>query len=591
MVPQEGGIAVNADSATLVDRLRENVEQRGDRAAYTFLPDGDNEGPTLTWAELDRDARAIAAAFEGRLARGDRALIIAIDPHDFIRGFAACLYSGVIAVPAYPPFPMNSEQRLATLCAIAADSGARAVLTSGPDQLVDAVRDAAPDLRDLDWLRIDHVQHDAGDGWRPPRIGRDDVAFLQYTSGSTSLPKGVVVTHGCLMHNEELIQRSFQTGPDMRVVGWLPLYHDMGLIGNVLHTLYVGGFAALMTPVAFVQRPARWLRAISAYRGDTCGGPNFAYELCARRIREEELEGVDLSSWRLAFNGAEPVRSTTIEAFTSRFAPHGFDERAWYPCYGLAEVTLLATGAVNGEPPRRLEVSRAALQEGGVVEAPEQTLVSSGICRLYRGVEIVDPETCRRAESGRVGEIWLAGPDLGRGYWRRPEESARTFEARIADTDEGPFLRTGDLGFVHEGELYVTGRLKDLIIVGGRNVYPQDVEDVVGGAHPAIRVGCVVAFAVDDGERAGVVVVAETKRVPGPGEDDPEGVRDEVAQAVRAAVGRAHGIELDEVVLVPAQTVPKTSSGKLQRRACRDLFLDGGLDAARTRDRATVEVS
>ncbi|MBX6766859.1 MAG: fatty acyl-AMP ligase, partial [Actinomadura rubrobrunea] len=409
-------------------------------------------------------------------------------------------------------------------------------------------------------------------------------AFLQYTSGSTALPKGVVVTHEALAHNLELMRVALRHDERLRMVSWLPMFHDMGLIGNVLAPLWVGGTMILMEPLAFVKRPARWLRLIDRERATVSGGPNFAYDLCVRRVRDEEIEGLDLSGWRSAFNGAEPIRPATLRAFAERFAPYGFRPNAWWPCYGLAEATLFVTGNTVGAEPTTLDVDPDALQLGDVVPADGgRTLVSSGRTWLDRTVLIVDPDTRRPVPPGRVGEIWIGGPGLPAGYWENPEATEETFGARTVggDPDDGPYLRSGDLGFVHEGELYVTGRLKDVLIVAGRNHYPQDIEATAEDAHPAIRKGCVAAFSVDDGDGERVVVVAGAGQgAVKPGEQGAA-LRAEIARAVRARVTAEHGIEVHDVAVVGPNTVPKTSSGKLQRRACRAAYLAGryALDA------------
>jgi amino acid adenylation domain-containing protein len=558
----------------LVDILHRRAAESGGGDAYLFLGDkGDGTG-SLTWAGLDARARAVAAALVTSVAPGERALLLFPPGLEFITAFFGCLYAGVVAVPAYPPRP-GREQRL---LAILRDARPRQVLTTAELLAGSSSRvEQPPELVTLPWLAVDDLP--AG-GWEGPSPEPDAPAFLQYTSGSTALPKGVVVTHASLAHNSGMIQAAFRQDEDSVVVGWLPLYHDMGLIGNVLQPLWSGGRCVLMSPVSFLQRPRRWLEAVSRYRATTSGGPNFAYELCVNKIGPEDREGLDLSSWRVAFNGAEPVRAETLERFAEAFGPCGFRREAFYPCYGLAEGTLFVTGGDLGEGFRDRPFDALALERHEVVplerhevvtpgDGPVRRLVGSGHPWAQQRVAIADPETGAELPAGRVGEIWVQGPSVARGYWGREEETARTFGAFL-DSGDGPFLRTGDLGFAADGGLFVTGRLKDLIILRGRNHYPQDLERTAESSHPALRPGCGAAFPVDlDGEER-LVIVHEVERRRGL---DVE----EVAAAVRRAVAGEHEVQVHQVVLLRAGTIPKTSSGKIQRHACRAGFLAGSL--------------
>jgi acyl-CoA synthetase (AMP-forming)/AMP-acid ligase II len=574
-------------AATLPALLSMQARERGSSVAYRFLPDGEQETRAMTFAELEREARAIAARLQAESRPGDRAMILTPDAVDFVRAFLACQYAGVVAVPVYPPLPVNSPRKLETLRVIAASCQPAAVLASGmesggPDfrPLFDGL---APELTGVPWVPVgEAAEGDPGDH-RPVPVRPQDVSFLQYTSGSTAHPKGVIVTHEALMHQEELLYRVGWFTPETVFVSWLPLFHDMGLIGTVLPALYAGCQAVLMPPLAFVQRPVRWLRAIQRYRGDVAGGPNSAYDLCVRRIPLADREGLDLRSWRGAFNGAEPVRAATMEAFSEAFGPYGFDRRAWYPTYGLAECTLMATASHHGLAPVTLDVDADRLGQGELVIGGDQRLVGSGKPVLHRQMVIVDPETCRPVPEGTVGEIWLAGPDVGGGYWGLAEETERTFGARLAGTDEGPFLRTGDLGAVHDGELFVCGRLKDLIILEGRNHYPQDIESTIEAAHPAIRTGCCAVFAIEADDREQLVVVAEVSPVRGP--VDP----DQVTRAVRAAVATDHSVQIGQLALVAPGSVPKTSSGKIRRAACRAAFERGELASAKAGGQRQLE--
>ncbi|HST63385.1 MAG TPA: AMP-binding protein, partial [Longimicrobium sp.] len=431
------------------------------------------------------------------------------------------------------------------------------------------------ELAGLRWMATKDVPADEAAGWRDPEVSGDTLAFLQYTSGSTAAPKGVMVSHGNLLHNFAVIEGFTGYTPATRSVIWLPPYHDMGLIGGILQPLYTGYWAALFSPVAFIQRPARWLEAISRYGATSSGGPNFAYELCVHAVRPEERAGLDLSRWEIAFNGAEPVRAETLRAFAEAFAPNGFRSQAFFACYGLAEATLMVTGSDPAELPVERAVDAEALGEGTVLEAEPEgryRLVGSGRSAPSQRVIIVDPATLRECAPDRVGEVWVAGASVASGYWGRPEATAETFGAYEAGTGEGPFLRTGDLGFLDGGELFITGRLKDLIVIRGRNHYPQDIEMTAARSHEGLRAGSGAAFSVDDGGEERLVVVQEVSRQAAAGLDV-----EEVAAAIRRAVASEHGVQVHAVVVARTGGVPKTTSGKVQRRACRAAFLAGDL--------------
>jgi acyl-CoA synthetase (AMP-forming)/AMP-acid ligase II/acyl carrier protein len=565
-------VSQRAAAASIVDVLRARALETPGRTAYTFLRDGETPEPPLSYAALDERARAIAAWLQAEAKPGDRALLLYPPGLDFVCAFFGCLYAGVIAVPAYPPRANRPDPRIEQ---IAADSSPSVVLTT---EGVRAVMQSRPPLPGLAarWRATDAADHDGAEGWRETPPPADAVALLQYTSGSTFLPKGVMVTHGNLRHNSEEIDRIVRQQDDSVSVSWLPHFHDMGLVYGVLQPLYRGFEAVLMAPAAFLQRPVRWLQAVSRFRATLSGAPNFAYDLCTNRITAAERATLDLSRWQVAFNGAEPLRASTFEGFARAFASCGLRRSTLTAAYGMAEATLMVTIGSNGEEPRFLRVDGGRLEKNQVAPAEEadpdaRTLVGSGPVRDVPRVVITDPQTLRPSSAGTIGEIWVAGPSVAAGYWNRPEETARTFGARHADTGDGPFLRTGDLGFIREGELFVTGRLKDLIIIRGLNHYPQDIEQTVAQSHPALRPDAGAAFSVEAEGEERLVVVHEVERA-----QRRSGLEDVVA-AIRRAVTEGHEVEPYAVVLIRPATILKTSSGKIQRRACRTAFLEGTL--------------
>ncbi|QRN93141.1 amino acid adenylation domain-containing protein [Archangium violaceum] len=566
------------EGITFVDVLRQRVRNQPEARVFTFL---DEDGEThVTYRELDEGARAVAASLRRHLAPGERALLLYPPGREYVLGFLGCLYAGVIAVPAYPPDPSRLGRTLPRLQSLVADCRATAALTtSAVLDMVGFLTEDAPDLRALRWLATDSLEPGAADAWSAPSLSSDDLAFLQYTSGSTGTPKGVMLSHRNLLHNSGLIALGFDASPQPVGVIWLPPYHDMGLIGGILQPLYRDIPTVLMSPLFFLQRPLRWLEAISRHRGSVSGGPNFAYELCVRKTTPEERAALDLRGWEVAFCGAEPIRQETLERFAEAFAPAGFRREAFYPCYGLAEGTLIVSGGRRAEAPVARRFEREALLRAEA-RAPGEgaegvTMIGCGQSLAEQEVRIVDPETCAPCAPGRIGEIWVRGTSVARGYWERPEETARTFQARLAGSGEGPFLRTGDLGVLDGRELFVTGRRKDLLIIRGRNHYPQDIELTVERCDSGLRPGCGAAFSVDvNGEEQLVVVHEFADRS---GADLEERAREAIAR-IRQAVAEQHELGAHAVVLLAPGSIPKTSSGKIQRHACRTAFLEGSLE-------------
>ena len=548
--PYQPGLA--ADLGAL---LRLRAAEAPDQPAFAWLGDGDAVTEAWTYGELERRARAIAARLAAEAPVGARAMLLYPPGLDFVAAFWACQLAGIVPVPVYPP---RDAAGLPALLAIARDARAGLALTTadalGKTRLT---RWFQPALRAMTWLATDALPAvaDAGPGRAPAPH-----ALIQYTSGSTGEPKGVQVTHANLLANVAMLQAAwdasgFEDPAPRRFLSWLPLYHDMGLIGMVVTPVAMGASTTLLSPLHFLQRPARWLRALSATRAQVSAGPNFAYELCVRKAAAEQ--GLDLSAWVVAMNGAEPVRPETLARFAEAFAAHGFRGEAFYPCYGMAEATLFVTGGLAQEAP----VVRARPDGAPVV----------GCGRAWGGtrVRVTDPETGAARPDGAEGEIWLAGPGVADGYHGRPDDPA--FAAR-GDDGSGPWLRTGDLGFLDGGELFVTGRLKDLIILRGRNLYPQDVERTVAASHASLRPGCGVAFAVDvDGEER-LVVVQEVER-------GATAAAEELLRGIRRAVAETHDAAPHAIALLPHGTLPKTSSGKVRRRAAREAWLAGTLKA------------
>ncbi len=576
---------------TFVDRLADRAARHGDRRALTMWHDVADREIHVTYAEMDRRARRVAARLIDAGLAGERALLLFAPGLDYVAGFFGCLYAGVTAVPYYPPTLARLGRSLLKLENIVRDARAIAAITTS--QILGMARALfaqAPDLTALEWIAVDDISRDGDAGaWRRPDIAPGSLAFLQYTSGSTGSPKGVMLTHANLMANLELTRRSFDMNEDRVVVSWLPPYHDMGLIGGIMQPFFCGARGVLLSPLDFLQRPRRWLEAISRHGGDTGGGPNFGYELCVRKVPAADRAGLDLSSWTLAFTGAEPVRRETMDAFADAFAPNGFRPVAFYPCYGLAEGTLAVTGGERAVPARHVNVDRHALEHDKVVpaEASEhaRTLVGCGRSLDLQRVAIVDPASATALGEGRVGEIWVKGPSVAAGYWGQAQLSESVFAAQLADGD-GPYLRTGDLGFLDDtGELYVVGRKKDVVILRGANHHPQDIEVTVEKAHPAVRSGCCAAFGVEDGVEERLVVVTEVHTRGGKGgREGPEAVLlphelDQVAQAIRQALLEEHEIDPSSIVLITPGSIPKTSSGKIERHASKEGFLRNELAA------------
>jgi acyl-CoA synthetase (AMP-forming)/AMP-acid ligase II len=577
---------------SLVSMLRHRAQQQENCRAYTFLADGENEQSMLTYAQLDRRARAIAAALADRgVQPGDRAILLYPPGLDFITAFFGAIYAGVIAVPCYPPHRLQIARALPRLTAIVNNADPSVVLcTSEVADLAVGFADV-PVLPALPWLATDTLDDELIDTWKEPDVEPSTVAFLQYTSGSTAAPRGVMVTHSNLLHNLAAINHVEENDSDSVSVSWLPVIHDMGLIEGVLEPAYAGYPAYLMSPATFLQRPIRWLRAITKYRATNSGGPNFAYDLCVRKINAEQCAALDLSSWRVAYNGAEPIRSETLTAFYRSFRDCGFRWQSFYPVYGLAESTLVVSSGHQSYQPIILDADASAICSGHIEAAASDgparrvTLVSSGPPASGTRVLIVNPDTRRRCAPREIGEIWLSSPSVTKGYWRREDETSQTFGAMLADDDSGPYLRTGDLGVLIDGELFVAGRLKDLLIVRGFKHYPQDLELTVERQHPAIRPGCVAVFALEaHDEHIAVAAELDPRRLD-INRTSPleffnlprEGIVSDLISSICQAVAEVHGVQLHTIALLKPGALPKTSSGKIRHRACAQALSGGQL--------------
>ncbi len=560
-------------TGTLVDLLRSRAAGNGAATSHRFLRDGLEVTAALTYGELDRRARAGAVALRPHVSAGDRVLLVYPPGLEFLVGFFAALYAGAIPVPAAPTRPQQSDARLA---AIAADAQPAVAATTADMVHRFAGRlDLGAAVPPLPCLSPDAAPDAAADEWQSVPAGAGPIAHLQYTSGSTALPKGVMITHANVLSNMADLHRGWRHDSDSTIVSWLPPFHDMGLVYGLLTPVYASIPCVLMPPVVFLQRPLRWLQAITRFRGTHAAAPNFAYDHCVRRIRSDDRAVLDLSGWRVAVNGAEPVRPETMDRFCEAFAAAGFDRRAFAPGYGLAEATLKVTAAGCGDGPT-------------VATFGDRTLVGCGAPLLDTRLAIVHPETGQRLPAGETGEIWVGGSSVAAGYWQRPEASAETFAARTGDGD-GPFLRTGDLGFFALGQLFVTGRLKDLLIIRGQNYYPQDIEAAAEASGARLRAGSCAAFSVErDGEER-LVVACEVDRGVAAA-DGPEQI-----ELVRAAITREHELRAEDVVLLAIGGAPKTSSGKIQRQACRSAYQAGTLlrwqGAAAARADGTEEAS
>lgn len=565
--------------STLVELLQYRASQQPSDLAYQFLVDGKKEGAAYTYAELDESARAIAALLQQQQAKGERALLLYPQGVEVVAAFCGSLYAGVIAIPVPPPDAGRMKRTLPRLREIIKDAEATIVLSNA--RIIEMIQESGmdfPELETMRWLDTESVDLALAKEWKDPEVNKDVLAYLQYTSGSTSTPKGVMLSHYNLLHHCEYLKRGCgysATGP---TVTWMPYFHDYGLVEGLMQPLYNGAPCYIMAPLAFVKRPLRWLQAIQKYGATHSQAPNFAYDLCVRRIKPAQREGLDLSSWLSAGNAAEPINPRVMRDFCEAFEGCGFKWESFSPAYGLAEATLLVSATPVGQAPVILQLEASELEQGKIVEAkPDSSYireaVSCGSLLCETKVAIVNPDNLTRCGPEETGEIWVNDPGVAHGYWQRPDATRETFEARIAQEGATRYLRTGDLGFIKDGELYITGRIKDLIIIRGTNHYPQDIEWTVQQTAPEMRPDYGACFSIiEDGEEQ-LVVVQEIER-----QHQQNLEADELIAEIRQAISEAHELQVYAVALVKSGNVLKTSSGKIQRRKCKASFLAGELE-------------
>lgn len=555
----------------LLSILNQRSSQTPEKLAYIFLKDRENQEQSITYQQLSQASKKIALKLQSLIPSGARALLLYPQGLEFITAFLGCLYAGVVAVPAYPP---KRNQKMSRLLAIIEDSQPQIILTTS--SFLENIQSKIKDFLDLSvtqFLATDDLNNEEDFEFDFPNISGDTLAFLQYTSGSTGSPKGVMISHDNIAHNSIYIQKAFQLTEESVSVTWLPSFHDMGLIDGIIQPLYTGFLGVVMSPESFLKNPILWLKAITKYQATHSGGPNLGYEVCVQRITAEQQETLDLSSWLSAYNGAEPIRRKTLESFINKFQSCGFKPQYFYPCYGMAEATLMISGGNIEDEPVYLNVQSEFLENNQVVEAEKdsknsQKLVGCGHVWENMEVKIVNPDSCLECDDNQVGEIWVSGSSVAQGYWQKEEETIATFQAKLAHGDQRNFLRTGDFGFIRKGELFITGRIKDVIIMWGRNHYPQDIEYSVQQSHPALRLDCGAAFTIEIDNQDKLVIVQEVERTYLSKLDV-----NEVFSAIREAVALHHALQVYAIALIKPATILKTSSGKIQRQACCHAFL------------------
>lgn len=550
----------------LCDVIFTHARRQGEALACIFQPYGVETAKKLTYRELHELVFQRAQLLIHRGYMGQPIALLFPNGLDFVVNFLACLASGAIAIPLN--LSRNAQQMERTV-AILDDAGVETILTTSAARVqLEQQLHEIPELSGRSWIWIDEYQSEPTD-IALPVFSPNQLAFIQYTSGSTSLPKGVMVNHANIVDNQKAIQEAYNHQEGLIVGGWLPQFHDMGLIGLMLQPLFLGGTYVFMPPMNFVQRPLRWLELISHYRIHSSASPSFGYKHCVKYIKDsEDLSHLDLSCWEVALNGSEPLNLDTMEAFSTRFQQYGFDSKAFSPCYGLAESTLFVSGSAPGMGVQTLTLEEESFERGKVKEADRgKTLVSCGLISSHFNVHIVDPDSTEVCEQGEIGEIWVSGASVAQGYWKNAEKTEECFYAQLKQPDGKYYLRTGDMGFIHEKMLFVTGRIKEMLIIRGRNLYPYDIEHTCNNYRYASGNNGASVFTIDVDHEPKLAAVVEIQRQPFQGCDHGELIRD-----LQEAVMACHDIVFDYLVLVKPGTIPKTSSGKIKRAACRNLI-------------------
>ncbi|MEO1622725.1 MAG: fatty acyl-AMP ligase, partial [Cyanobacteria bacterium J06632_3] len=573
----------SAQFSTLVELLQHRASTQPNDLAYQFLIDGKKEGAAYTYAELEEWAKAIAALLQQQQAKGERALLLYPQGIEVVAAFCGCLYAGVIAIPVPPPDAGRMKRTLPRLREIIKDADANIVLSNA--RIIELIQSSGlefPEFETMEWIDTESVDLALAKEWQDPQVDKDVLAYLQYTSGSTSTPKGVMLSHYNLLHHSDYLQRACGYSKEGPTVTWMPYFHDYGLVEGLMQPLYNGAPCYIMAPLSFVKRPLRWLQAIQKYGATHSQAPNFAYELCLRRIKPAKREGLDLSSWVSAGNAAEPINPRVLREFADAFGKYGFKWENFSPAYGLAEATLLVSSTPIGQGPSILQLEASELERGHIVLATEDSsyvreAVSCGPLVCETNVAIVNPDTLTRCGDNNVGEVWVRDPGVAHGYWQRPDATKETFEAQISDEGSERYLRTGDLGFIREGELYITGRIKDLIIIRGTNHYPQDIEWTVQQISDAMRPDYGACFSIIEEGEERLVVVQEIERSQQKSLESAANA-DELMAEIRQAISEAHELQVYAIALVKSGNVLKTSSGKIQRRKCKASFLAGELE-------------